>query len=433
MRHSRLLPIFLVVFVDLLGFGLILPLLPFYAENYGASAVLIGLLTASYAAAQLIGAPILGRLSDRYGRRPILLISIGGTLLGYLLLGFADPLGRALVHLFSGASPSITLQSSVILGVMFASRIIDGLTGGNITVAQAYISDVTDQKDRAKGLGLVGAAFGLGFILGPAAGGLLSTWGFATPAFVAAGFATLNLVMIFINLPESLTSDMRIQLAGRERPAFTLAALIKALNRARVGPLIHIRFFYGMAFSMFQTIFPLYAQSHLALNALKTGLVLTYVGVLAALVQGLAVGRISRRFSDPQLILWGSAMMGFGLLAWAGVSNVWMMLVVMTPIALAGGVLNTILNSALTKAVYPEEIGGTLGLSTSVDSLTRVISPSLGGFLLGNLGSWAPGIFGTLMMAWVTSFAWRRIVKNPDPILPERNWASNLEPYSSNK
>jgi DHA1 family tetracycline resistance protein-like MFS transporter len=432
MRNSRLFPIFLVVFIDLLGFGLILPLLPFYAESYSASVVLIGLLTASYSAAQLIGAPILGRLSDRFGRRPILLMSISGTLFGFLLLGFADPLGRAVAHLFSGGSASIALQNSVILGIMFSSRIIDGLTGGNITVAQAYISDVTDQKDRAKGLGLIGAAFGLGFILGPAAGGLLSTWGFAVPAFAAAGLATINLATIILNLPESLTSERRAQLTAQARPAFTLNALLQALNRVRVGPLIHIRFFFGMAFSMFQTIFPLYAQSHLGLTALRTGFVLTYVGVLAALVQGVAVGRISRRFSDPQIILWGSAMMGIALLAWAGVANVWMMLVVMTPLALAGGTLNTILNSALTKAVYPEEIGGTLGLAASAESLTRVISPSLGGFLLGSLGPWAPGVFGALMMAWVTSFTWRRIVKNPDPVLPERNWEPRLEQSSPN-
>jgi DHA1 family tetracycline resistance protein-like MFS transporter len=431
MRNSRLFPIFLVVFIDLLGFSLILPLLPFYAENYGASAFLIGLLTASYAAAQLIGAPLMGRLSDRFGRRPILLASIAGTLFGFILLGFADPLGKMIVNLYTGGAPAVALQNSVILGILFASRIIDGLTGGNITVAQAYISDVTDQKDRAKGLGLIGAAFGLGFILGPAIGGLLSTWGYAVPAFAAASLATINLSMIFLNLPESLSPEMRLKLSRQAQPAFTLSALLRAVNRARVGPLIHIRFFFGMAFSMFQTIFPLYAQSHLGLNALRTGFVLTYVGILAALVQGVAVGRISRRFTDSQIIFWGSAIMGIALLAWAGVSNVWMMLVVMTPLALAGGTLNTILNSALTKAVYPEEIGGTLGLSTSAESLTRVISPFLGGYLLGSLGAWAPGVFGAMLMAWVTSFAWRRIIRNPDPNLPERNWEIRSQPSTN--
>ncbi len=204
MQRSRLMTIFLIVMIDLLGFGLILPLLPFYAETYAATPLLVGLLTASYAAAQLIGAPLLGRLSDRYGRRPVLLVSIFGTLLGFLLLGVADPLGRALA---AGAGPDVT--NTVILTLLFISRVVDGLTGGNLTVAQAYITDVTDAQNRARGLGLIGAAFGLGFIFGPAAGGLLSGWGYAVPAFAAAALSALNLAAVAVFLPESLTPEAR--------------------------------------------------------------------------------------------------------------------------------------------------------------------------------------------------------------------------------
>ena len=198
MKNSRLLTIFIIVFVDLLGFGLILPLLPYYADSYGATPVIVGLLVASYAAAQLIGAPLLGRLSDRLGRRPVLLLSVAGTFVGFLLLGFAAPLGQLLAN---WVAPQAV--NAVILGVLFLSRILDGLTGGNITVAQAYIADVTDEQNRAKGLGLIGAAFGLGFIIGPAAGGALSQWGYGTPAFVAAAVSFSNLIAIFFLLPES--------------------------------------------------------------------------------------------------------------------------------------------------------------------------------------------------------------------------------------
>ena len=416
MRKGNLFSIFLIVFIDLLGFGLILPLLPFYAEQYGATPFIVGLLTASYAAAQLIGAPVLGRLSDRFGRRPILLVSIFGTLLGFLLLGLADPLGKAL------ASPLGISANLSVLGVLFFSRILDGLTGGNITVAQAYITDVTDASNRAKGLGLVGAAFGLGFILGPATGGLLSTWGYGVPAFVAAGLASLNLLSVAFYLPESLTAEMRAQrqAVGVQKPPFTLRALWTALNRPRVGPLLHIRFFFGLAFAVFQSVFALYAQYRLGLDARRTGFILAYVGLLSVLVQGVGIGRLSKRYSDTQLIFSGTIVMGMALLGWAFTPNVWVLLVLLLPLAMSGGVLNTVLSSALTKSVYPEEIGGTLGLAASVESSTRVLAPSAGGFLLGQLGAWAPGIFAAALMGWVVSFAYRRLVVNPDPPLPER-------------
>lgn len=404
--RSRLLPIFLVVFVDLLGFSLILPLLPFYAETYGATSLVVGLLIASYAAAQLFGAPLLGRLSDRFGRRPILLVSIAGTLLGFLILGFADPLGRIL----AGRTAPGSFVNGVILGILFFSRILDGLTGGNLTVAQAYITDVTEEKDRARGLGLIGAAFGLGFILGPAMGGLLSTWGYDVPAFGAAGLATINLIAIAAFLPESLTQEIRSRLAIRQRPPFTLSALWQALNRPSVGPLLQIRFFYGLAFAMFQTLFPLFAQYRLGLDARQTGFVLAYLGVLVTLIQGVGVGRLVKRYSETNLIMAGVVLLTAAMLAWAITPNVWVMLVVLAPLALAGGGLNTILNSALTKAVRSEEVGGTLGLSASVESLTRVLAPSVGGILLGQVGTWAPGIFGAILMTWVITFTWQRVV-----------------------
>jgi DHA1 family tetracycline resistance protein-like MFS transporter len=161
MKTSRLINIFLVVFVDMMGFGLILPLLPYYAETFNATPFIIGLLIASFAGASLLGAPLMGRLSDRYGRRPILLISIAGTFIGYLLLGFAQPIGSWLANLF--ASHSV---NAYIISILYLSRIVDGLTGGNIPVAQAYISDVTDETNRSLGMGVIGSAFGLGFVIG---------------------------------------------------------------------------------------------------------------------------------------------------------------------------------------------------------------------------------------------------------------------------
>ncbi len=419
MKNSKLLAVFLVVFVDLLGFGLILPLLPYYADEYGATPFIVGLLTASNAAAQLIGAPLLGRLSDRFGRRPILLVSIFGTLIGFIVLGVAEPLGESLAGLF-GLTATV---NTFIISLLFSSRLIDGLTGANISVAQAYITDVTTEENRAQGLGIIGAAFGLGFIFGPALGGVLSTYGYAVPAFAAAGLALLNLLAVYFYLPESLTPEMRAEMVARntEKPAMSLQALWTTLNRPRVGPLLHIRFFFGLAFSTFQTIFALYAQYRLDLDARATGFILTYVGVLSVIVQGFAVGWLSKRFSEKNLILVSTITMAISLLAWAFTPNVITLLIIMAPLAFAGGTLGTIINSALTKSVYPEEVGGTLGLAASLESGTRVIAPSIGGLLLGQVGTWAPGVVSAIIMVWVSSFVWRKLFVNPDPPLPQRN------------
>jgi DHA1 family tetracycline resistance protein-like MFS transporter len=401
---SRLLTIFLIVFVDLLGFSLILPLLPYYAESFGASPLLVGLLVAAYAAAQLVGAPLLGRISDRVGRRPVLLFSVAGTFLGFLLLGSAAPLGELLAGLVNPQAVNVFT-----ITVLFISRIIDGLTGGNLTVAQAYIADVTDEQNRAKSLGMIGAAFGLGFILGPAAGGVLSQWGYSVPAFTAAFVSILNLLAIFFFLPESLTPERRMNMVTRQRPPFTIKALLAVLKRPEVGPLLHVRLFYGLAFATFQSIFSLYAQS-IGLSSRTTGFILAYVGLLAVITQAGLIGPLTRRFRESWLIISALWVMGFSLLGWAFTSQLWLLLVVILPLSVSGGVLNTVMQSSISKSVHKDEIGGILGISASLEALTRVIAPSVGGFLLEYVGRWAPGVFTALLMAWAVSFAYRHII-----------------------
>ena len=385
---KRLASIFLVVFIDLFGFSLILPLLPFYAESFGASPTVIGFLVATYAAGQLIGAPILGRLSDRFGRRPVLLVSIFGTLVGFVILGFANS-----------------------LFVLFLARALDGLTGGNISVAQAYITDVTDEKNRGRGLGLIGAAFGLGFILGPAIGGILSRWGYSVPAFVAAGIAAVNLALVALWLPESLTKERRAALAaaGGRRAPLTFGALHSALRRPYVGHLLQTRFFFALTFSTLQTIFALYGEHRFGFNSQTTGYILAYVGFLAVLVQGFVIGWLTDRVKDSILITAATGLLALSFLGWAFAPNVPFLLIVFVPIAVSGGVLNTVVNSALSKAVSPAEIGGTLGLSASLESLSRVVAPSGGGFVLEKLGTWAPGAIGAGVLFFLTGFVFRTI------------------------
>ncbi|MFO8036706.1 MAG: MFS transporter [Anaerolineales bacterium] len=391
MKRSLLL-ILTFVFIDVLGFSLILPLLPYYAADFEASSLVVGLLLASNALTQMIGSPILGRLSDRYGRKPLLITSIAGTAISFLILGWANS-----------------------LWVLFASRVLDGFLGGNVSLAQAYITDTTGTEDRAKGLGLIGAAFGLGFIFGPALGGILSAGGhYARPAFAAAGLSALNLLGVLLWLPESLPPQDRVPREELPDPEFTFQALLKALKRPCVGPLLNVVLIYGLAFTIFQTMFSLFTQKKLGMTAQTTSYVFTYVGVLIVLVQGGGIRWLSDRLSDKQLIFGGAALLSIGLLAWALTPSLGILLTAMVPVALASGMLRVSVNSALTKSVYPSEVGGILGLSASMNSFTRVVSPLIGSFLLAEISPAAPGIVGSLLMVGVAVYTWQRILYVPD-------------------
>jgi DHA1 family tetracycline resistance protein-like MFS transporter len=394
--NRRLGLILLYTFIDVLGFSLILPLLPFYAATFDASPALVGLLLSANAATQLIGAPLIGRLSDRYGRKPMLLVSIAGTAISFAMLGLANS-----------------------LWMLFLSRLLDGFLGGNIALAQAYITDVTDEKERSKGLGLVGAAFGVGFIFGPVLGGVLSAGeNYARPALVAAVLSLLNLIGVLLILPESLPPEERARRAKSPVTAPTAQALWRGLRRPCVGPLLIYRLFYGLAFTLFQTIFSLFVQQRLALDAQATSYIFTYVGVLIAVVQGVGVGLLTRRYSDKRLLFAATILMAVSLLAWAFTPNVWVLLLVLAPIAVSGGVAGIVGSSALSKSVASEEIGGALGLGAALDGITRIAAPILGGALMDALGTPAPGIAGALIMGGLIIFTQRRILVVPDGECP---------------
>src|ERR1044071_2174967 len=234
--RSPLVIIFITIFIDLIGFGIVIPVLPLYAERYHASEAVVGLMLASYSMMQFVFAPILGRLSDRVGRRPVLLVSLLGTSLGFLLMGFAHriPFGVALF----GLSPVVIW--------LFLARIIDGISGGNISTAQAYIADVTPPDDRAKGMGLIGAAFGLGFIFGPAIGGLMSALSPEAPFYFAAALAAANATALYFLLPESLAAEHRNQARRR----LTISQVLEESGSWQLKAVMGTYFFATVAFAM---------------------------------------------------------------------------------------------------------------------------------------------------------------------------------------
>jgi DHA1 family tetracycline resistance protein-like MFS transporter len=386
MDRRRLTVIFIIVFVDVLGFGLILPLLPYYATELGASPTVIGALVASYALAQVIGVPILGRASDIYGRRPILILCILGTTAGFLILGFAST-----------------------LWMLFLGRIIDGLTGANFTVAQSYISDVTTAKQRARGLGLTGAAFGLGFIVGPALGGALSEISYSTPAFVAAAVALTNIVLVLAFLPETLTPERKAELARQPRSGFTLRRLNEALHKPLFGQVITIRFFFWLAFAIFTGTFTQFGLIALGLTPQINGYVLGYVGLVQVTVQATLIGPLTKRFAEVKLVVW--ALMGAAvcLALWGMSSSVWMLLIVLAPLGVSVAVENTVVSSLISKSVSADEIGGAFGLAGGLQSFGSILAPIIGGLLIQQVGTWAPGLLAGLIVAGLIPYAYTRL------------------------
>jgi DHA1 family tetracycline resistance protein-like MFS transporter len=365
MKRSPLVVIFTTVFIDLVGFGIVIPVLPFYAEGsrFNATPRTVGLLFASYSVMQLIFSPILGRLSDKYGRRPVLLISIIGTGIGFLILGFATT-----------------------LWMLFVGRILDGITGGNISTAQAYIADITTKEDRAKGMGLIGAAFGLGFVFGPAIGGVLSRWGVGVPFLFAAGLCFANAILLYFTLPETVTPDhpARVSAAGGRG----LGQLVQSLKDPRLGFVLVIYFLFIVAFSIMTTSFSLFTMFRYGYDAQHTGYLFTYVGVLAVIVQGGLIGRLVKRFGELRLVIAGAFLFAGSLFAVPFVGPHAGGLLAL----LIGGGLFSIgnslsapsLTSLASKSVGAADQGSVLGVTQSVASLARAVGPTLAALLISS-------------------------------------------------
>jgi MFS transporter, DHA1 family, tetracycline resistance protein len=381
-----LLIIFLTIFVNLVGFGIIIPLLPFYAETFGASPVVIGLLFAVFSMCQLVAAPALGDLSDRYGRRPILIFSLAGTVVSFVMLALAHS-----------------------IAMLFAARIVDGLSGGNISTARAYVADITEPNDRARAYGIIGAAFGLGFILGPALSGILSAISYTAPIWAAAALTLVATVMAWLWLPETVH---RAQ-AGTGNPFRYLPDLI---HRPAVRRILTIDFMYWFAFATFQTTFSLFVARRFGFGASKTGYFFAAFGLLGALIQGGCIRPVVKRLGDKPTFLMGLGFGALGLVLAALSHSVALFALALVPLALGIGFGHPTMSSLVSLVARGDEQGRVQGAASAVESLGRTIGPVWGNASLQQLGESTPYISAAALLLLTLLFSVGFHISEPDTI-----------------
>ena len=381
--RSPLTIIFITIFIDLLGFGLVLPALPFYAESYGASPLMVGLLSMSYSLAQFIFAPLWGRISDRVGRRPIILLSLAGSAAAFLIFGLAQS-----------------------LALLFVARSLAGiLSSASLPTAQAYIADVTTPENRAKGMGLIGAAFGLGFIFGPAMGGLLTKYGYGFPAIVAACMAGANWIWAYFALPESLHYSKR-----KLNPHYLSPSHIKdVVGNKRLAFLLVIFFLHVFAFSNMESTFALFNEHRIGMDAFGVGALLAEVGIIAAVVQGLLIGKLTKLFGEVNLSIFGIFTMALGLLMTTMADTVHAMIMIVPLYALGSALTNPTMSALISKSVSDTKQGLTMGITQGLGAMGRVLGPLAGTGLFQAFSPAAPYHFGAVLLAIAGVAAWMRL------------------------
>ncbi|SRR6266404_1639511 len=354
--RSPLIIIFITILIDAIGWSMIVPVLPLYADRYGTSELVIGLLMSAYPIVQFVFAPILGKLSDRVGRRPVLLVSLIGTAVGFGIMGLAPTLAW-----------------------LFVGRIIDGITGGNISTAQAYIADVTPPEQRSRGMGLVGAAFGLGYIFGPAICGVMGPISLAAPFYFAAGLAAANAIALYFLLPESLSSEHRTKAGDRA----SIAQVFEEGGNWPLKAILMTNFFVIVAFTMLTTSYGLFAKHRFGFDVRHLGYMFAYVGLLGTVIQAGMIGRLSKLFGDKAVAITGTIVFMVSIFMLPVGSTITMLVIGTTGIAMGYNLILPTLNALASKSVSAAWQGRVLGVLASSTSLARIIGPILAGWLLG--------------------------------------------------
>ena len=354
-----LFALFITILVNLIGFGIIIPLLPFYASTYGASPVVIGLLFASFSVSQLLAAPLLGHWSDRWGRRPVLILSLLGTTVSFVMLALASN-----------------------LAMLFAARIVDGLSGGNITTARAYIADVTTAEERAKAYGMLGAAFGLGFILGPALGGLFSHISYTAPIWVAAAVSLAATLLAWFWLPETVHRAEAVS-------GSAWAAVRDLARRPNLRVLLGVDFIYWMSFAVYQTTFALFGAHRFGFDAARTGYFLSAFGFLGVVVQGALVGPIVRLLGERRTLTSGLLLAAIGWGGSAFTHSLPVFALMLVPGAMGIGLCNATLSALISHSAAAGEQGRVQGAAGALESVGRASGPVWGNAALQHFGEGA--------------------------------------------
>jgi multidrug resistance protein len=372
-RPLQYATIFLTCFIDILGFGIVIPVLPLYAEHYGASAVQIGWLVGIFSLAQFFLAPVWGKVSDRVGRKPVLLFGLLGTVGGYVLMGLAGSVAMLMV-----------------------ARLIDGISGANISAAQAYLADISSAENRARAMGLLGAAFGLGFVFGPALGGWASVKfnNYAMPMYIAAGLGAVNFFFVLFCLPESLRRG-----DSRQRREAIFPKIFRHVDRRIFFWSVASYFLVITGFSMMTALFALLLYHRFGLDAMHTGYILAGIGIIGVIIQGGLIGRLVRKFGEGKLALTGALIMGVGLGGLAFSSSFSWMLTVTALVGVGNSLLMPSLSALASRSADAEWQGRALGVMQSGGSLARWVGPMFATVLLGGQLAGGVGKYGLVPLA----------------------------------
>ena len=425
---KRILPIIFIIFIDLMGLTILIPVVPYYALSFDAGPATIGLLGAAYPLMQLLGGPILGSLSDRFGRKPVLAVAQVGTFFSLLLFGFANA-----------------------LWVIFLARILDGITGANIATVQSAITDVTTPKTRSQGLGLVGAAFGMGFIFGPVLSGIalaVSGNNYSAPAFVASGFAFVSVLLTTFVFKETLPPEKRGK--NQTNRGLSFGRIMEGLRHPIIGTLFILLLLQQTVFGAFQSMFAPFTLNRLGLNSVGNAIVFVFIGIITVIVQGGLIRSFTDRFGERKLIIGGLSGLGLALIlmgltpqqavTWysedaliaeleqgqapseerdqlallppeepQGLGPFIFLLLSMIPLSVGSGMIQPSVNSLLTQSVSPQEIGATLGLSAAFLSLGNILGPLWGGAAFDFIAPGSPFVIGGIIVMSLVPLAFSRV------------------------